>query len=154
MSVSPILQALYEGNRARAEALRGPDLDVFEAAALGDAARLCALLDTEPQLVASWSPDGFTPLHYAAFFGTAEAVRVLVERGADLEATARNADVAGYARPLHSAVAARRRETVEALLAAGADPSSERPGGGTPLDEAEQLGATELAKLLRRANRS
>jgi uncharacterized protein len=126
--LSPLMQALYEGDRERAEALRGPNLDVFEAAALGDVERLAALLDADPDLVAAWSPDGFTPLHYAAFFGTPEAVRVLAARGADLEVPARNADIAGHARPLHSAIAADRRETIEALLEAGADPNSRRQG--------------------------
>lgn len=43
--LSPILQALYAGDRGRAEALSHPELDVFEASALGDAERLRALLE-------------------------------------------------------------------------------------------------------------
>jgi ankyrin repeat protein len=148
------MQALYEGDRERAEALRGPNLDVFEAASLGDVERLRMLLDADPTLVSAWSADGFTPLHYAVFFGTSETMRLLAERGADLEAPARNEEIAGGARPLHSAVAAGRREIVVALLEAGADPNAERPGGGTPLDEAELTGRAELAELLRSAIRS
>jgi len=45
MSVSPLLQALYEGRSEAVEQLRRPDLDVFEAAALGDVSRLRELLD-------------------------------------------------------------------------------------------------------------
>jgi ankyrin repeat protein len=152
--LSPLMQALYEGDGGRAEALRHPELDVFEAAAVGDVERLRVLLDADPALVSAWSVDGFTPLHYAAFFGTSETVRLLAERGADLEAPARNEEIAGRARPLHSAVAAGRRETVEVLLAAGADPRAQRPGGGTPLEEAELTGRAELAELLRSATRS
>ena len=53
-----------------------PDLDVFEAAALGYIDRLRTRLDdgsrAEPSAFAS---DGFTALHFAAFFGKAEAAR-------------------------------------------------------------------------------
>jgi ankyrin repeat protein len=150
MTFSPVMQALYDGDRDRAEALAGGDLDVFEAAALGDAGRLRTLLDANPGLVAAWSPDGFTPLHYAAYFGTADAVRFLAQRGADLETPARNREFAVNARPLHSAVVAQRPETVAALLEAGANPSAERPGGLTALAEAEQTGNQEVAALLRR----
>lgn len=152
--LSPLMQALYAGDRGRAEELRYPELDVFEAAALGDVERLRILLEADPSLASAWSVDGFTPLHYAVFFGDPETVRVLAELGADLHAAARNEEIAGRALPLHSAVAAGRRETIEALLAAGADPRAERPGGGTALDEAELTGRTELAELLRSATRS
>jgi ankyrin repeat protein len=143
------MQALYEGDRGRAEALRHPELDVFEAAALGDVERLRMLIEADPSLALAWSVDGFTPLHYAVFFGDPETVRVLAELGADLHAAARNEEIAGGALPLHSAVAARRRDTVIALLEAGADANAERPGGGTPLEEAEHIGEKGLADLLR-----
>ena len=45
-----------------------PVLDVFEASATGNLERLTELLDGDPELVASRSPDSFTALHFAAFF--------------------------------------------------------------------------------------
>jgi len=145
----PILQALYQGDEGRARELAsGAELDVFEAAALGDAGRLETLLADDPGLAGAWSPDGFTALHYAAFFGSAEAIRILLDAGADLELPARNEEFAAGAHPLHSAVAAGKTENAEALLEAGADPNSRQHGGFTPLMQAEQSGNLELAELL------
>jgi ankyrin repeat protein len=148
--LSAIMQALYEGEHERAEALRAEksDLDVFEAAALGEVERLRALLDEDPSLVDAWSVDGFTPLHYAAFFGGPGAARVLLEHGADLEVPARNEEFAREARPLHSAAAAGRRDVCELLLEAGADPNARQHGGFTPLQEARQRQDEELVSLL------
>jgi uncharacterized protein len=148
-ALGPVLEALYAGERARAEELGAEsELDVFEAAALGEAARLEELLRAETALVRAWSPDGFTALHYASFFGSPEAIRLLLAAGADLEAPARNGEFAPEARPLHSAVAAGRADTAEALLEAGADPNARQHGGFTPLMAAEQAGNLELAELL------
>jgi ankyrin repeat protein len=148
--IGPILEALYRGERERAEELAGETdgLDVFEAAALGDRARLEELVRDDPELARAWSPDGFTALHYAAFFGTAEAVRALVGAGADLETPSTNQEFAPDARPLHSAVAAGKSDTAEALLEAGADPNARQHAGFTPLMEAEQRGDLDLAELL------
>ena len=46
--------------------------------------------------------DGFTPLHLAAFFGGADAVRAILATGADPDADAENTF---KVRPIHSAVA-------------------------------------------------
>ena len=35
----------------------------------------------------NWSADGFTPLHYAAFFGQEDAARILLERGAEVRSS-------------------------------------------------------------------
>jgi ankyrin repeat protein len=148
--ISPILQALYRGDRAEAERLRAetPDLDVFDAAALGDLESLRELLDVDPDSVRAWSPDGFTPLHYAAYFDGPEAVQLLIDHGADLEAASRNEEFALEARPLHSAVAAGRLDVAALLLEAGADPNARQHGGFTPLMGAERAGDFDVAELL------
>jgi len=143
------MEALYRGDRDEAERLRETaELDVFEAAALGDVERLRAIVDEDGDAARAWSADGFTALHYAAYFDGPEAARVLVEHGADVEAVSTNEEFAPEARPLHSAVAAGRGDVVEVLLHAGADPNARQHGGFTPLMAAEQAGNLELAEVL------
>jgi uncharacterized protein len=145
--ISEAMQALYAGDRARGESLLTPGREtVFEAAAFGRMVRLDELLSEQPELGRTWSEDGFTPLHLACFAGGAEAARLLVERGADLEAlsTASFAKV----RPLGTAAFARDHESARVLLEAGADPNGPGEGGFTPLHSAAQNGDTELVRLL------
>ena len=148
--LSPILEALYRGDRDEAERLRGEaaELDVFEAAALGDVERLRAILEEDADAARAWSQDGFTALHYAAYFDGPDAAGVLIDHGADIEAVSTNEEFAPEARPLHSAVAAARGDVVEVLLHAGADPNARQHGGFTPLMAAEQTGNLELAEVL------
>jgi ankyrin repeat protein len=148
--LSPILDALYRGDRDEADRLRGEasELSVFEAAALGDVGRLRAILADDADAARAWSLDGFTALHYAAYFDGPEAARALIDHGADVEAVSANEEFAPQARPLHSAVAAGRGDVVEVLLHAGADPNARQHGGFTPLMAAEQTGNLELAELL------
>jgi uncharacterized protein YndB with AHSA1/START domain len=145
---SPVREALYSGDRAGAEsAAEGLDLDVFDAAALGRVDRLRELLDADPGLAGALSDDGFTPLHLACFAGGADAVRLLVERGAPLERLAE----ASFARvrPLGTAVFAGNVETARILLEAGADPNGADSAEHVPLQTAEANGNEELARLLR-----
>jgi uncharacterized protein len=146
---SEAMQALYGGDRARGESLLAPGQEsVFEAAAFGRVGRLEELLSEQPELVRSWSDDGFTPLHLACFAGGAETTRLLVERGAGLEALAR----ASFAqvRPLGTAAFARDGESARVLLEAGADPNGRGEGGFTPLHSAAQNGDAEFVQLLLR----
>ncbi len=145
--ISALLQARYRGRLDMVEALleAEPELDVFEAAALGHTTRLRELLDADPALLHRWSPDGFTPLHLAAFFGHEEGVALLLEHGSDANAVARNPMAVT---PLHSAAAGRHAAIVRALLDAGADPNARQESGFVALHAAGQSGDAELARLL------
>jgi ankyrin repeat protein len=145
--VSALMQARYTDDTARVEELLAgkPDLDVFEAAALGRVDRLTTLLNANPELAQAWSPDRATALHFAAFFRQPEATRLLVERGADLEAVS---PTFGDVTPLHSACASGERESARILLEAGADPNVRQQRGFTPLHAAAQNGDEELARML------
>ena len=141
------MQALYRGEEDAATRLgEGAELDVFEAAALGEAERLRELLNTDPALAQARSDDDFTALHYAAFFDGTETARLLLEHGADVNAFADNE--LGV-RPLNSAAAAGKREVAVLLLQHGADPNAPTRGGFTPLDAAREHGDEELAAVLR-----
>jgi uncharacterized protein len=145
--MSEIMQALYRGEDDKArEMASNAELDVFEAAALGDAARLRRLLDADSKLAQARSDDDFTALHYAAFFDGPETALLLVEHGADVNAFADN-DLGVH--PLNSAAAARRPEVAAILLEHGADPNAPTRGGFTPLDAARENGDEKLAALLR-----
>src|SRR4051812_22700163 len=142
---SPVLAALYERDLERARAAAaGRALDLFEAAALGDRARVDELLAADPRSAAAVAADGFTALHLAAFFsGDAEIARALVAAGAPLsEPAANDMRVA----PLNSAAAA--GAFAEVLLDAGADADSVQAGGYTPLHSAAANGDGALADLL------
>jgi ankyrin repeat protein len=151
--ISPLLQAVYRGDRNSVDALLAdrPLLNVFEAAAVGDVAQLHDLLDADPLLVHAESPDGAGALHLAAYFGHPGAVRLLIDRGADVNAHARGFN--GVA-PINSAAAtsgsdeATSTECVRILLAAGADANATQGGGSTALHAAAQSGCAEMAKLL------
>ena len=144
--VSAILLSRYRFRRDVTDALLAadPELDVFEAAALGYIDRLRGWLDDDPTLATAFSPDGFTALHYTAFFGKTEAAKVLIEAGAGVNVCSRN--TLGV-EPLHSAAAGRHHEVCRVLLAAGADVNATQQRDYTPLHEAAQHGDDELVEL-------
>ena len=142
--LSPVLSALYQGRRDEAERL-ADDPDVLEAAALGRVDVLRAHLERDPGGLGARTPEGFTPLHLAAFFGGAAAVELLLAAGAPADG---DADNDRHVRPLHSATAARDVDAVRALLDAGADPDVRQEGGFTPLLAAAHADDPELTRLL------
>lgn len=148
--MSDVLQAIYRGEAEEAARLaEGRELDVFEAAALGRVERLRGLLDDDPSLANAWADDGFQPLGLASFFGHVDAVRLLLERGAEVNSASRNQM---KVMPLHSAAATpdadARYEIAELLLAAGADPNALQQDQYTPLMAADQHDDARLRELL------
>jgi uncharacterized protein len=145
--LSALLQAQYRGRDDMVAVLleAGPELDLFDASALGDSDRVAAALDADPSRVNAWSPDGFTPLHLAVFFGHGPTARMLIARGAAVQAVSRNPM---EVMPLHSAAAGRSRAAVEAVLDADVDVDARSHGGFTALHDAAQNGDLSIVELL------
>jgi ankyrin repeat protein len=105
----------------------------------GDGARATLPTVDEP------SPDGFSALHLAAFFGRPEVARRLLDRGADPNPWATGGL---HVQPLHSAVAGGHESIAAMLVDAGADVNAVQDGGFTPLMGAAQNGLVDTVALL------
>lgn len=178
--ISAVMQARYHGKSEIVDRLMAeePELNVFEASAIGRLERAAMLVDQDPDLVREWSPDGFTALHFACYFGHSDIARLLIERGSDIDPPSRNglgvtplqsASSGGHVHavrllldagaeihpphpsgftPLHSAAANGDRPTAELLLSRGADPARPKDDGKTAIDLARELGHQEIVALL------
>jgi len=177
---SAILTAVYHRQKEIVNLLvaRGAALSIFEACAAGEVERVERLVDTAA--VNDYSPDGWTPLHLAAFFGHTKIAELLLARDADVAARSRNPNgntalhaalvgnhkfVAGLLigagadvnaadaqgwRPLHLAAANNNLDALKALIAQGADVVAANSEGKTALSLAQEKNHREAAAVLRR----
>jgi ankyrin repeat protein len=145
--MSPVTVATYYGKSKIAEVLvsRGAKLNLYEASITGKLEAVKDILRKNPAEANSLSPDGFSSLHLAAFFGHAEIVKYLLEMGADANTVANNRM---KVMPLHSAVAHNQLEISEILIVHGAEVNAKQEGGFVPLHAAAQSGNLEMARLL------
>ena len=131
-----LLEAVYAGRWDEVEAIRatpGRTLTLAEAAAVGDAVAVGALVRGDGVDVDKRSPDGFTPLQLACHFDHAGAAALLVRAGASLEVRS-NGSMTVQA--LHAAAASPTGACVPLILAAGASVDGTQGGGFTALHEA------------------
>ena len=112
--LTALMRAAYRGGEVF-EAVRAanPPLEPFDRIVVGESEGLPP--------ADSWTPDGFTPLHIAAFAHNVEAARVLLEAGADPNVIA----TASFARvtPLGTCAFAGADDVAQLLLEHGADPT-------------------------------
>jgi ankyrin repeat protein len=178
---SAILTAVYHRQKEIVNLLvaRGAALSIFEACAAGELERVERLLADE-RGINTYSPDGWTPLHLAAFFGHPKITEMLLAQHADVAARSRNsngntplhaalagnhkfvvgllighgADVnaadANGWRPLHLAAANNNLDAIRALIAQGADVTAGNGEGSTPLSIAQEKNHREAAAILRK----
>lgn len=145
--VSMLARAAYYGRSEIARLLlnQGAQMNIHEAAMLGETERLTGWLVMQPKLVNTLSPDGYTPLHLAAYFGHLDAANVLLAHGADPNIAANNPM---HVMPLHSAVAGKYYEIAARLIEAGAEVNAREQYGLTPLHAAAQNGDLPTVQLL------
>jgi len=117
--------------------------EIHELATNGDAGALESLLDAHPELVNAVDERGSTPLHLAADAGSTEALILLIERGAGLEARDADGDT-----PLHWAAYAGRADVVAVLIESGAEIDAADTQRKTPLHYAAMRGHLEVAEAL------
>lgn len=145
--ISPVLLACYykKPDIAALIAGFGPKINLFEASALGRLEEAALLIDQDPDVVNTFSKDGFTALGLAAYFGNEEMAKLLISRNAEVNIPANN----GFnVFPIHSAVSARNYNITRMLIDAGANVNVVQQAGFTPLHAAAQQGDIELIILL------
>jgi uncharacterized protein len=145
--VSAVLTAVYSGRGEIRDLLvsHGANLELHDAVAAGNLARVRELLTRNPDHAKSHSPDGFPVIALAAVFGHLEIAKFLVVHGADINAAATNPT--GY-NALTGAVASGHAAIVQWLLKNGADPNYRYGPGYSPLLTAAANGHLEIIKLL------
>lgn len=121
--------------------------DLFAAVKKGDTTTVERLLATAPKLVKSVNGKGATPLHLAASTGSVALVKLLMAKGAPVNAVCNGTVLRGQT-PLHVAVARDDTLVMRALLDAGANVNAPDALKSTPLHEAVLRGKVKAVALL------
>ena len=153
MGNTALIIAVNSGHDALADLLfdAGVEPGLHEAAAIGHTDRVRAALERHPEQLDIYSPEGFTPLALAAHFGHLEAMRVLIDSGADMNRVATHQIAVT---PLHAALFGRQVAAAVLLIERGADVTVARGGAGhkragwTPLHYAAGMGFGTLVQPL------
>ncbi|MEJ7779144.1 MAG: ankyrin repeat domain-containing protein [Daejeonella sp.] len=145
--VSPLMLCCYFKKPELALIISGyvPDISIFEASAMGRSEIVEKAVMADPELIHSFSEDGFTPLGLASYFGHEDVVRFLLLNGAEPNVPSSN----GFrVYPIHSAVASDFTMIAKMLLEAGADVNVVQMSGATPLHSAAHNGNIDLLIVL------
>jgi ankyrin repeat protein len=124
----------------------GVNLDLHQAAVVGNLDTVKAELTDYPEDLDIYSRDGFTPLLMACYFGHAEMAQYLLDIGADVQAVSHNP--MGI-QAIHAAAANSNMTILQALLEKGANANAKQASGNTALDQAIQSKNQAMIALLR-----
>jgi ankyrin repeat protein len=116
---------------------KGAQLDIFSESMRGDTNRVAGYLKSNPNLVNA-KRGQFTPLHWAAYNGHLDVTKVLLAKGADVNANFEHAP------PLYWAVRKDHIDMMKLFIAEGADVNVKNSHGRTVLHGAVTAGAVEM----------
>src|SRR5260370_5280048 len=121
-----------------------PTTDAFEACLVGNLPRAAAFLDKEPNAIRG-DKLGWSLLHAAAYSGNVDLVKLLISRGAVVDAIA----TTKYKNtPLQTAMLTGQGAVARVLVEAGADVNHKQWEGFTVLHYAARPGKLDLVPLL------
>lgn len=145
LNITPLQLAMVHGYKDILELLvaKGARMDIYAATAVGDIERVKAFLTSNPELInATQWEKGFTPLHWAAYCGHTELVKILINNGAKV-----NSADCGVT-PLFWAVRYNHVPTVKLLFAEGADLNFDERLKLSLIGYCVHLGFKDMAELL------
>ena len=137
---------LWTSQIVRSDDASGPQERLWDASSSGDTEKIAAALDAGADINAldtRRSGSGRRPLNWAASKNHPEAVRLLLQRGAAVDAVNRTGFTA-----LHHAAESGATEVAKDLLAAGANRELKNESGEHAADVARRKGHEALAKLI------
>ncbi len=122
---------------------------LWDASISGDTVALVKALDEGAKidsLDTRRNQNGRRPLNWAAFNNHAAAVRILLDRGAPIDAI----NLTGFT-PLHHAAEAGSVQAAEVLIARGANLNTTNRNGYTPIETAREQGNSLTVTVLEKA---
>jgi len=118
--------------------------EFIENVKIGKTEQVAQYLEENPSLLNGTQDIGMNPLLWAAWGGHVEIVKLLLDKGADVNLP----DSGTKITPLHMAVNEGHVEIVRLLISRGSKINAQDLTGGTPLHHAAYKGRFEAAKLL------
>ena len=119
---------------------------VFGSIEDGDMEEFQLCLSETPECIEETNKNGWTPLHQAAYSGESEMLKMLIEKGAKLDATCHDGDT-----PVHYAAVQGELDCVNALAEAGCALEIKDQDGETPMNVAHKSVKKALKALVEAA---
>jgi ankyrin repeat protein len=117
--------------------------DIFSAVKNNDLEKVNVLIEKDASLVNIKDEAGNTPLHHAVIIGSSETIKLLLSKGADI-----NAQNTQLNTPLHEAIQNRKENISALLIEKGADLNKTNIHNRTPLHRAASLNQRATGEML------